>query len=185
MNDGELIRAVQAGDRVALTILYQRYLQSVWRYAYANLSGRLATVEDLVSETFLAAIQSIEDYDVGKGNFYGWLLGIARNKLNDHRRRAAREGAAPSVETDAVACDDRDHPEANAIRTETRDAVIRALDVLTDEERLVLEWKYVESFSVREMAKHLGRTEKAVEAVLYRARSSFRTAYSRQQTQSQ
>jgi RNA polymerase sigma-70 factor, ECF subfamily len=184
MNDGDLIRAVQAGDRLALTTLYQRYLGNVWRYASAHLPGRPATVEDLVSETFVAAIQAIKDYDADQKNFCGWLLGIARNKLNDHLRRATREGVVPSATTAAVACDDQDQPAGSVMRNETRDAVVRALDALTDEERLVLEWKYVESFSVREMANHLGRTEKAVEALLYRARNSFRAAYNRQLAQS-
>jgi RNA polymerase sigma-70 factor, ECF subfamily len=183
MNDGDLIRYVQRADRAALTVLYQRYLGGVWRYLHAHLSRDPATVEDVVSETFLAAIQSIQTYDANKGNVYGWLLGIARNKLHDHLRRTARQGDAAWIEADAAACDEAGNPEANLIRAETRDAVIRALDALADEERLVLEWKYVESLSVRDIAQRLGRTEKAIEAILYRARISFRTAYARRQTQ--
>jgi RNA polymerase sigma factor (sigma-70 family) len=58
--------------------------------------------------------------------------------------------------------------------------VIRALDSLADEERLALEWKYMESLSVRDIAERLGRTEKAIEAILYRARMSFRKIYARE-----
>jgi RNA polymerase sigma factor (sigma-70 family) len=45
---------------------------------------------------------------------------------------------------------------------------------MPDEERQVLEWKYLEELAVAEIAERLGRTEKAVEALLYRARRSFR-----------
>jgi RNA polymerase sigma-70 factor (ECF subfamily) len=141
-----------------------------------------AAAEDLVSETFLAAIQSIRTYDAKMGNVYGWLLGIARNKLRNHRRRAGRQDNAAWTETNVAACAELGNPEANLIRTETRDAVIGVLDALADEERLVLEWKYVESLSVRDIAERLGRTKKAVEAILYRARISFRTTYAREQT---
>ena len=182
MNDGDLIRAVQNSDRAALTTLYQRYLGGVWRFAHAHLPRNGAIVEDLVSETFLAAIQSVRTYDAGKGNVYGWLLGIARNKLHDHLRRTARQGDGAAVEPDAIASADDGSPDADLIRTETRDAVIRALDALADEERLALEWKYMESLSVRDIAQNLGRTEKAVEASLYRARIAFRTAYAGKQT---
>ena len=48
---------------------------------------------------------------------------------------------------------------------------------LVDEERLVLEWKYVDEMAVKEIAVRLGRTEKAVENLLYRARKSFRAAF--------
>jgi DNA-directed RNA polymerase specialized sigma24 family protein len=42
-----------------------------------------------------------------------------------------------------------------------------------------LEWKYIDGLSVREMADRLGRTEKAVESVLFRARAAFRTLFER------
>jgi RNA polymerase sigma-70 factor, ECF subfamily len=178
MNDGDLIRAVQSGDRDSLSILYQRHLGGVWRYVHAHLPRSLATVEDLVSETFLAAIQSIDAYDANRGNVYGWLLGIARNKLHDHLRRTARQGDGAQIETKAVD-DAANNPAARLMQTETRKSVTLALDELTDDERLVLEWKHLETLSVREIAERLGRTEKAVEAMLYRARIAFRAAYAR------
>jgi len=182
MNDGDLIRAVQKDDPASLTTLYQRYLGGVWRFLHTHLSHDPAATEDLVSETFLAAIGSIQTYDAQKGNVYGWLLGIARNKLRAHLRRTVRQGDAELIEADGAACKNVGNPEATLIRAETRDAVIRALDELSDEERLVLEWKYVESLAVRDIAERLGRTEKAAEAILYRARISFRATYAREQT---
>jgi DNA-directed RNA polymerase specialized sigma24 family protein len=53
------------------------------------------------------------------------------------------------------------------------------MDRLADEERLVLEWKYLDRLAVRDMADRLGRTEKSVESILYRARRSFRSAWER------
>jgi len=182
MDDGDLIRAVQRQDPASLTTFYRRYLGGVWRYLHAHLSRDPAAAEDLVSETFLAAIRSIQTYDARKGTAYGRLLGIARNKLCDHRRKTARPGEGASTDADVAACAEAGDPEANLIRVETRDAVIRALDAVADEERLVLEWKYVESLSVRDIAGRLGRTDKAIEAILYRARNSFRRAYVREQT---
>jgi RNA polymerase sigma-70 factor, ECF subfamily len=184
MNDDDLIRAVQQGDRDALTTLYQRHLGGVWRYLHSHLARDVAATEDLVSETFLAAIRLVATYDGQKGTFYGWLLGIARNKLRDHlRKKGRREGEHALTGPDEVAVDEDGNPEARLIQTETRSAVRDALDALADEERLVLEWKYVDSLSVREIADRLDRTPKAVEAVLYRARIAFREAYARRETQ--
>ncbi|MGA2061246.1 MAG: sigma-70 family RNA polymerase sigma factor [Thermoguttaceae bacterium] len=183
MNDGELIRAVQLGDRTSLTILYQRYLSGVWRYLHAHLARDREEAEDLVSETFLTAIRNIQTYDSQKGNVYGWLIGIARNKLHDHLRKMNRALDYARSDATAAVYADSGNPEGHVIQTETQDAVIRALDSLADEERIVLEWKYMESLSVRDMAERLGRTEKAVEAILYRARISFRTIYARRQMQ--
>lgn len=177
MNDADLIRAIQGADRASLTTLYQRYVHGVWRYVYTHLSRDRDATDDLVSETFLAAIRSIRTFDPERGTVSGWLLGIARNKLQDHFRRASRGVDRELAEASAAAITDSGGPDGNLIAAETTDAVIRTLNALKDEERLALEWKYMESLSVREIAERLGRTEKAVEAILYRARISFRTIY--------
>ena len=71
-------------------------------------------------------------------------------------------------------------PEAELAIEETGSGgsvVADVLEGLPPEERVVLEWKYLDRCTVREIAQRLGRTEKAVEALLYRARNAFRTAY--------
>jgi DNA-directed RNA polymerase specialized sigma24 family protein len=62
---------------------------------------------------------------------------------------------------------------------ETRACVSAVMDRLSDDQRLALEWKYVDGLSVRQIAHRLDRTEKAGEATLYRARNSFREAFER------
>ena len=182
MNDGDLIRAIRGGDRAALTTLYQRHVRAVWRYVHSHLSWDREETEDVVSETFLAAIGTIRTFDPQRGTVSGWLLGIARNKLRDHFRRARRAVSCETAGASAATDVDSGGPDGSLVAAETRDAVIRTLHTLDDEERLALEWKYVESLSVREIAERLGRSEKAVEAILYRARVSFRTVYAREQT---
>jgi RNA polymerase sigma-70 factor (ECF subfamily) len=119
--------------------------------------------QDVLSETFLAAIRGLKN-EATTENIAGWLTGIARNKLADWYRQ--REKSASS--------------EAERVPRETSSAsevVADVLDALSAEERVVLEWKYLDRRTVREIAQRLGRTEKGVEALLYRARNAFRTAY--------
>jgi len=173
VDDAVLISRIQAGDREALTVLYKRYLPSIWRYVTSRLQGNEAASRDVVSETFLAAIQGIARLDASSCNIAGWLSGIARHKLADHWRRfapqsAARDFESPRHETDPAAAMDA---------SEMREAVGQAMDRMDDLERVVLEWKYLEGLSVREMAERLGRTTKATEGILYRARLAFRTHY--------
>jgi RNA polymerase sigma-70 factor (ECF subfamily) len=70
-------------------------------------------------------------------------------------------------------------PDAALETAETRNQVVTVMDGLPEEERLALEWKYVDDLSVGDIADRLGRTEKAVESVLYRARRSFRAHFNR------
>lgn len=172
-DDSTLISRIQAGDPEALTILYGRYLPAVWRYVYSRLCGNEAASQDVVSETFLAAIQSIGRLDGASTNVAGWLSGIARHKLADHWRRSAphvgmHDLDLPGQEVDSVSASDA---------SDTRQAVSRAMGCMDDLEGVVLQWKYLEGLTVREMAERLGRTEKATEAILYRARIAFRAHY--------
>jgi RNA polymerase sigma factor (sigma-70 family) len=181
MTDADLVRAIQAGDATALEALYQQYLPSVWRFAFAQLSGNTAGAEDVVSETFLAAVRQIAGLAPEGGSVGGWLIGIARHKVQDLRRRAARMRTTLDENLGAAPLSSEDDPPAALEAAEMRQCVGAIMDGLADEERTVLEWKYIEDLSVREIARRLGRTEKAVEASLYRARQAFRAAFDRAQ----
>ncbi len=61
----------------------------MFRYAYVRLKDH-AVAQDIVQETFLAAMKARERYQ-GRASERGWLMGILRHKLIDHLRKAARE----------------------------------------------------------------------------------------------
>ena len=160
--DQELIRRVREGDSGAVAELYDRYAPVVWRYVYARMRDTHAG-QDVLSETFLAAIRGLRN-GASADNVAGWLTGIARNKLADwHRQRgeSARNETASAIEE----------------TSSSSSVVAEVLDGLSPEERVILEWKYLDRLTVREIAERLTRTEKAVEGLLYRARNAFRTAY--------
>ena len=161
--DQELIRRIREGDSGAVAELYQRYAPVVWRYVFARMRQDTHAAQDVLSETFLAAIRSLKNGQ-GAENAAGWLIGIARNKLADWYRKqekSANAAAEPATQ---------DASSASGV-------VADVLDGLPDEERVILEWKYLDRCTVREIAERLGRTEKAIEALLYRARKAFRARY--------
>ena len=173
-SDSALVSRIQAGDREALAALYERYLPSVWRYVYSRL-GHEAASRDVVSETFLAMIQGIGRLDAASTDFAKWLSGVARHKLADHWRGSAPSAAAQDMELPGQPA----NPATAAEAVELRQAVSQAMARMGDLQRIVLEWKYIDGRTVREIAGRLGRTEKAVEAALYRARIGFRAEYER------
>ena len=161
--DQELIRRVREGDSGAVAELYERYAPVVWRYVLARMRRDTHAGQDVLSETFLAAIRGLKNGATAE-NVAGWLTGIARNKLTDwHRERKelASHEAEPAIEE----------------TSSSNSVVADVLDALSPEERVILEWKYLDRCTVREIAERLGRTEKGVEALLYRARNAFRAAY--------
>jgi RNA polymerase sigma-70 factor (ECF subfamily) len=65
--------------------LYSRYMKRIYNYHLAR-TGNISDAEDLTSQTFLAALEHLENYDEQRV-FSGWLFGIANHKLVDHYRR--------------------------------------------------------------------------------------------------
>ena len=176
-SDPELVRLVQQGSEAALEALYQRYLPSVWRYVYAQLRGDQHAAEDVVSETFLAAIPGLKKLDPDGGSLHAWLMGIARHKLGDHWRRARRLREDPHAHPEDMGPCEAGDPQEALESAESNARVAKAMTGLPDEQRLALEWKYLDGLTVRQMADRIGRTDKAVEALLYRARRSFRAVF--------
>ena len=180
MTDAELLCGVRAGDVAAWEQIYARGLPAVWRYVYLRAGGDRHLAEDVVSETILALVRQISSLMPRDGDLSAWLIAVARNKLGDQRRSVARAAVAAAKALDvrlSPAADDG--PEAALETAETRQRVLAVMDSLPDEERLALEWKYVDGLSVSDIAGRVGRTEKAVESVLYRARRSFREHFHR------
>jgi RNA polymerase sigma factor (sigma-70 family) len=172
-SDSQLVKRIKGGDREALAALYGRYLPSLWRYVHAQLRGDDPTSRDVVSETFLAAIRNLTETNVSVTSVGSWLIGIARHKLADYRRLSSKQlGTTPP---DLLG--QENDPAQSFDASDTRCIIARVMDRLDDLERTVLEWKYIEELSVREIAQRLNRTDKAIEAMLYRARHSFKALY--------
>lgn len=172
-SDLELAAAILARDRKATARLVEIHSDTVHRYVWRRLAPNVEMVEDLVQEVFIAAWRSLKNYS-GEASLQTWLLGIARNKVEDHYRGilsrplADLETAAdemPASEIDLEAGFD-------AGRQSERAAEI--LMKLPYEYAAALRWRYWENRSAREMAAASGRTEKAVERLLARARQKFK-----------
>lgn len=84
--DSSLVEAFRGGDNAAFEALYSRHVRSVYDFVYVRTHHR-QTAEDIVSQTFLQALEGIGSFDAEKGTFAGWLHRIARNLVVDHFRR--------------------------------------------------------------------------------------------------
>lgn len=76
---------------------YGTYL---YRYALMRLRNP-AVAQDVVQETFLAALKGVDRYD-GRVDIKYWLRGILRNKVVDHFRKSSREIPVEDDELEAM-----------------------------------------------------------------------------------
>jgi RNA polymerase sigma-70 factor (ECF subfamily) len=162
---GEVAIAI---DGEQLLGVFDRALAEVYGYLLHRCRTK-PLAEDLTSETFLGALDSIRRGYRGEVTV-AWLIGIARHKLADHWRREEREqrhlaavaaepvGPHPSVEVE---------PELG----------IEVLSLLSANHRAALVLRHVDGLSVPEVATLLGRSVHSTETLLVRARAAFRSRY--------
>jgi RNA polymerase sigma-70 factor, ECF subfamily len=155
----------------ALLALYDEALPHVYGYLLARC-GRRALAEDLTSETFLAAAAACRRQPPPALST-GWLIGVARHKLVDHWRAVEREerGLRAVDELTEPAEDPWDDDRLDALRAR------EVLGTLSGTHRAALTLRYLDGLPVPEVARALGRTVHAAEALLVRARAAFRRAY--------
>src|SRR5258708_10048731 len=85
MDDLALVAAVLRKDRKATAEFVNTYTDAVHSFIRRRLSPRQDLVDDLVQDVFIAAWESLGRFR-GSSSLRGWLLGIARHKVEDHYR---------------------------------------------------------------------------------------------------
>jgi RNA polymerase sigma-70 factor (ECF subfamily) len=173
-DDAALVAAVLRKDRKATAEFVARYADSVYGYVRARLAPRQDQIEDLVQDVFLSAWESLGRYR-GDGSLRAWVMGIARHKVEDYYR--GRLVAPESLdESDPGLPLPASIPEADRLleQAQLQQKTRQVLAELPEPYRLALIWRYWEKASARDMAVKTGKTEKAIERLLARARAEFR-----------
>lgn len=170
----ELIGAVLRKDRKASAEFVELHAGAVYSYVRHRLLPRTDLVDDLVQDVFLAAWESLAGFR-GEAPVRAWLIGIARHRVEDYYRARLQEGAAQDEDTASLPdpaaglqLDDALDREKLSQKTE------EILAGLPEAYSVALLWRYWEKRSAREMAQFTGRSEKAIERTLARARALFK-----------
>jgi len=170
-----------AGDERAFGELFDGTFPVLYRFALRRVGGDEDVAEEVVQRTLCAGIDHLVSWR-GEASLLTWLCAICRRQIVDHYRR--RGNAAGRVELDEDLPEVRaalesiltgaPDPEGHALRREMAALVHAALDALPPHYAEVLEWKYLEEASMKEIASRIGITAKAVESLLTRARAAYR-----------
>ncbi len=173
-SDARLAAAVLRKDRKATAEFVARFADGIYAYVRSRLLPRHDLVDDLVQEVFLAAWENLQQYR-GTSPLQAWLMGIARHKVEDHyRARLRAPGALDDLDGDSEVLASFPDFESLLEQEQVRKNTWRVMSGLPEQYRLALVWRYWEKASARDMAAKTGKTEKAIERLLARARAEFR-----------
>jgi RNA polymerase sigma-70 factor (ECF subfamily) len=162
-DEKSLIEAAQA-DPARFLELYERHFHRVYAFV-SRRAGNRAVAEDITSQVFEQALTHLPKYEWRGIPFAAWLLRIASNALSDRWQRDARD-------SHDLPPDLPDARESDAI--ELRAMLFQLVDRLPDTQRQVIEMRFVEEKTIREVAAALDRTEGAVKQLQLRALDNLR-----------
>lgn len=177
--DVALVRRMARGDEGAAHGLIEAHGDALLRFVLRRAGGSAEDAEEIVQDAFMAAVRMGETYD-GSCSVFTWLCSIARLKIGDRAKAQSRLKRAP--EKAMLSLDDdtrkmlREVHDPSASLEDVVDQMSRVqliqelLDSMTPEQREAVTLRYVESFSVAEIALIMNRSEKAVERLLERAK---------------
>ncbi len=185
VNDSDLIREAQRGDRAAFEELVRQYDQSVLRLAL-HLTGSESDAQDIYQDAFLKAYRHIGSFRF-ECSFYTWMYRIVTNLCLDHlrKRKTRREDAPVVTDSDGEERDLLDsvpdarasaNPERDLMRRELGGKISKALEHLTPRERMVFELKHYQGLKLRTIGEMLNTTEETAKNTLFRATQKLRGA---------
>jgi RNA polymerase sigma-70 factor (ECF subfamily) len=160
------VRAAQA-DRQAFDVLYRRYVERVYSYAFYQL-GDHHEAEDATERTFLAALAAIDDFTDQGATFRAWLFRVAHNMIANAHRSRRRRRTAPMSAVEGHAAPGAD-PAGVVARADDGRAIRAALARIAPDRQQVILLRFVDGLSAREIGAVLDRSEGAARVLLHRA----------------
>lgn len=174
------VAAARRGDRAAFRRLYELMAPPLFRDVLLPRLGDAQAAEDVLAESFQAALEGLASYQDRGGSIWSWLVTIARNRAHDrHRERArgrrAMDGLAallaPVLEVPSTSADDALDGER------LRRAVARTLEALNPRYKRALELRFFDERPRVDCAAALEVKVGTFDVLLLRALRAFHAAW--------
>lgn len=164
-----ILARAQAGEAEAFGLLYDRYVDFVFRYIYYRVADR-TVAEDLTSETFTRALRRITTFSWQGRDLGAWLVTIARNIVADHYKSARFRLEVPTADLLGAGADrPAAGPEGQVLDSLSNADLLDAVRQLGPEQQECVVLRFFEGLSVTETALAMDRTAGAVKALQFRA----------------
>lgn len=171
--DGALVARARAGDSAAFDTLVRTYMEQAFRVAY-RVVGHREDAEDLVQESFMAAHQYLDSFEIGRP-FGPWLIRIVLNRGSNLRRSRTRRSMEPEVDGVSEA------PSAllETERNDTGKILQDALGTLSERQRMIVTMFDVDGLTSAEIGEMMDLAPGTVRWHLHEARRQLRGVLSR------
>lgn len=176
MSDQQLVSHILSGDESSLRTFYRTYSPKLIGFVRRGISDE-KDVEEIVQDTFMATIEALRDFTF-KCTLSTFLCSIAKRKVVDHYRKKKLKrilfSQFPQIES---LLSFLTTPEEKLDEKLLIEKIEKTFNTLAPRYKRILKLKYIEGFTVDQIAYELSMSFKSVESMLFRARKAFSVEY--------
>jgi RNA polymerase sigma-70 factor (ECF subfamily) len=185
LDDKRLVKQLLANDEQAFDRFFSDNFARLYRFALTRLPDDPEGTREVVQIALTKAIAKLHTYR-GESALFTWLCAITRNEMSDwlarqgrYRQHIVLTEDFPEIQAavDSFRAPQSDNPEQNYQRAELVRLIQVALDRLPPNYGNILEWKYIEGYSINEIAVKLELGNEATQSLLARAKRAFSDVY--------
>ena len=184
--DKRLVKQLLAGDKRAFDRFFDENFARLYRFALVRLSDDPDAAREVAQITLSKAVRKLDTYK-GEAALFTWLCSICRNETSDWLAKQGRyrehvvlteDFAEVRAAVESLEAPSAFSPEQDYRRVELLRLIQVALDHLPPRYGDVLEWKYIEGHTTREISERMDIGVEAAQSLLARARRAFAATYS-------
>jgi len=184
--DKKLVKQLLRGDSRAFDQFFDENFARLYRFALVRLSDDPDAAREVAQITLTRAIRKLHTYRA-EAALFTWLCAICRNETSDwlakqgrYREHIVLTEDIPEIQAavDSLRAPEQMSPERHYRRVEVLRLIQVALDKLPARYGDVLEWKYIEGHSVKDISARLDMGTEATQSLLARAKRAFAEVYS-------
>lgn len=164
----DLVRRANEQDRPAFAELYERYSPRIYSYLYHRLRGSSHEAEDLTADVFAKVFEKLNTYQFRGLPFSAWVFRIAHNQLIDHVRGQPRRPIVPIELAEELEASGGYDQGLAAVQLR------EAMQHLTEEQRQVVAFRFLEGMSLAQTSAAVGKSEEAVKKLQARGLASLK-----------
>lgn len=173
ISDGvaRLTRRLAARDEEAFREFHELYFDRLYQFLLVVTRGREHEAQEALQESLLRVVRYVREFETDEA-FWGWLKVVARSAARDGGRRHRRYFNL--LQNFALRRQNHAHERATADDNRLSVLLEESLDELDPQDRRLIEGKYLDGETVKELSRHTGLTDKAIESRLGRLRRHVR-----------
>lgn len=177
LHEASLVKDLCAGDQQAVKRWYLASKDKLSGF-FVRQVGSSEDAAELTQDTYISCLRALPLYR-GQSSLYSWMLGIARHELADYWRKKYAKRAIALLPFGQELLETIGSKDKITGTSEIQDLLSNLPQEITE----LLQLKYIDGYSVKELAAHYGLSPAAMQSRIFRAKELFRQEYERQESQ--